>query len=174
MTDDNIFSPPTADLGSPAEPQDATIYENLASRWARLGASLIDSIILVVPIIAIVYGTDYWERVMNQNISLIEQMLPVLMGFLEYLVLNGYLLHKRGQTIGKWALGIKIVSLHNEKILPLWKVFFVRYVPQVLVAMIPLAGSILILINDLFIFRKNKRCVHDYIAGTKVIREYAH
>jgi len=93
---------------------------------------------------------------------------------LEYLVLNGYLLHKRGQTIGKWALGIKIVSLHNEKILPLWKVFFVRYVPQVLVAMIPLAGSILILINDLFIFRKNKRCVHDYIAGTKVIREYAH
>ncbi len=178
MENESIYSPPKSDL-------DVTTAQNsnegieytdisLASRWARFGAAFIDVILMVAPYAVIIYGTDYWDRAMKQQVTLQEQALSVLLGFAIYLILNGYLLHKRGQTIGKWALGIKIVSVTNNEIIPLSKVFFVRYVPQALVAMIPVLGSVLIIVNDLFIFRKDKRCVHDHIAGTKVIKEYAH
>jgi len=178
MESESIYSPPKSDLNGNATQNDSEKTEyidiNLASRWARLGASLIDVIVMVAPYFVFIYGTDYWERAMKQQVTIQEQALSVLLGFAIYLVMNGYLLHKRGQTIGKWALGIKIVSVKNNKILPLWKVFFIRYIPQVLAATIPFVGSILTIVNGLFIFRKDKRCVHDYIAGTKVIKEYAH
>jgi len=174
MEENNIYLPPEADLGNPAEDPPAITNSNLASRWARLGASLIDVILLLALYVVVFYGTEYWEKTFQQNVSIREQMLSVLFGFAIYLLFHGYLLHKRGQTIGKWMLGIKIVSVANNEILPLWKVFFVRYVPLVLVALIPVAGHLLILINDCFIFRKDKRCLHDHISGSQVIKEHAH
>ena len=178
MENESIYSPPRADLdGTTAQnSSEETEYIdiNLASRWARLGAALIDVLVLVAPYAVFIYGTDYWERALKQQVTLQEQALSVLVGFAIYLIVNGYILHKRGQTIGKWALGIKIVSVVNNEIIPLWKVFFIRYVSQVLVAMIPFLGSILIIVNDLFIFRKDRRCAHDHLAGTKVVKEYAH
>lgn len=175
MNTNNIYSPPNADLVSATDAFEETgLDKNLASRWARLGAYSIDSIIMILPFVAVFYLTDYWELTSNNEISIAEQLLVLLLGFAQYLILHGYLLHKRGQTIGKWALGIKIVSIKTNKIIPLWKAFFVRYLPPVIVAMIPLIGIILALANDLFIFRKDKRCIHDHLAGTKVIKEYAH
>lgn len=178
MENENIYSPPKSDLGGTTAQnsieQNESIDARLASRWARLGAALIDVVVMAAPYAVAIYGTDYWERAMKHQVTLQEQALSVLLGLAIYLAMNGYLLHKRGQTIGKWAMGIKIVSVVNNEIIPLWKVFFVRYVSQVLVAMIPVLGSTLIIVNDLFIFGKDKRCVHDYIAGTKVIKEYAH
>ncbi len=174
MDENNIYSPPEADLGHPQEDPPAIANSNLASRWARLGAFLLDAVLLAALYVVVFYGTEYWDRALQQNISTQEQILSVLFGFAVYLLLNGYLLHKRGQTIGKWVLGIKIVGVANSEILPLWKVFFARYIPQVFVALIPVAGHLLILINDCFIFTKDKRCVHDHISGTKVIKEHTH
>lgn len=175
MSELNIYSPPGSDLEGASEKLEASgIDRNLASRWARFGAYFIDSIILILPYVAIYSLTDYWEEALNEGISIAEQSLYFLMGFAQYLLVNGYLLHSRGQTVGKWVLGIKIVSANSNNILPLWKVFFVRYVPFSIVAMLPFVGLFLAIINDLFIFRKDKRCIHDHLAGSKVIREYAH
>jgi uncharacterized RDD family membrane protein YckC len=174
MDDKNIYSPPNADIGSQLENRTTAIDSNLASRWARLGAYSIDTIILIAVYSVVFYDSEYWEKAMQQNTSVQEQILSVMFGFAVYLLFNGYFLHKRGQTIGKWTLGIKIVAVENNKILPLWKVFFVRYVPQIFVALIPIGGLFLILVNDSFIFRKDKRCVHDHISGSKVVKEYAH
>jgi uncharacterized RDD family membrane protein YckC len=171
----NIYSPPQADHnGASEESKSFEIDENLASRWARLGASIIDSIILILPYAAILVLTDSWEDAASQDYSVSEQLLFIPMGLAQYLLVNGYLLHRRGQTVGKWVLGIKIVSFNTSKTLPLWKVFLIRYVPLGIVAMLPLVGVFLAIINDLFIFRKDKRCIHDHLAGTKVIKEYAH
>lgn len=173
MNDKNIYSPPDADPGSPVKTGEAVSDINLASRRARLWASVIDVTLIVMFFAVVFYGTTYWNMAINQDLSLNEQLLSLFLGFAVYPGFNGYLLHKRGQTVGKWVLGIKIVSIESSGVLRLWKVFFARYVPQVLVALIPIAGRFLILINDLFIFRKDKRCVYDLIAGTKVIKEYA-
>jgi uncharacterized RDD family membrane protein YckC len=175
MNKPNIYSPPDADLnGASEESKSLEIDENLAGRWARLGAYIIDSIILILPFVAIFVLTDSWEGAANRDYSVSEQLIYFLIGIAQYLLVNGYLLHRRGQTVGKWVLGIRIVSFNTNKILPLWKVFLVRYVPPAIVAMLPLVGVFLAIINDLFIFRKDKRCIHDHLAGTKVIKEYAH
>ena len=39
-----------------------------------------------------------------------------------------------------------------------------------IVAQLPVIGAILGLVNILFIFGPEKRCLHDYIAGTRVIK----
>ena len=44
-----------------------------------------------------------------------------------------------------------------------------RYLPTAVVTQIPLIGSILGITDILFIFGQERRCVHDLIAGTKVI-----
>jgi uncharacterized RDD family membrane protein YckC len=62
----------------------------------------------------------------------------------------------------------KIVDLsgnipHFEKLLVL------RYLVLGLVTQIPIIGSLAGLVNALFIFGKERRCVHDYMAGTRVV-----
>ena len=175
MSEINIYSPPDADLSGPSEElNSAEIDKHLASRWARLGAYLIDTIILILPYVAVFILTDFWEGTLNEGISVTEQIAYFFVGLAQYLLVNGYLLHRRGQTIGKWVLGIKIVSVKSNKILPLWKVFLVRYVVFAVIAMLPFVGYLLAIVNDLFIFRKDKRCIHDHLAGTRVIKEHAH
>jgi len=86
-----------------------------------------------------------------------------------FLLLNGYLLAKYGQTVGKKLVGTRIVSHVDERILPLGRVFGLRYLPLSIIAQIPVVGGFVGIIDGLFIFRKDKRCIHDLIAGTKVV-----
>lgn len=124
VENNNAYSPPKADLGNASPGQHVTSDPDLASRWARLGAYIVDVILIALLYAVAFYGTDYWDRVMQQTISFAEQMLSVLFGCVVYLLINGYLLHKRGQSIGKWVLGVKIVTAGDNAILPLWEVFF--------------------------------------------------
>jgi len=45
----------------------------------------------------------------------------------------------------------------------------VRYIPIWIVGLIPGVGIALTILDALFIFRDDRRCIHDLIAGTKVI-----
>ena len=44
-----------------------------------------------------------------------------------------------------------------------------RLVPIHLISQVPFAGGFVGLADSLFIFRQDKRCIHDLIAGTKVV-----
>jgi uncharacterized RDD family membrane protein YckC len=46
-----------------------------------------------------------------------------------------------------------------------------RYLPISVVSVIPVVGPLLTLIDILFIFRSDRRCVHDLIADTQVLEE---
>jgi hypothetical protein len=50
-----------------------------------------------------------------------------------------------------------------------WDTIGKRLLPLWLVQMIPVIGSFLGLLDVLFIFRQDRRCLHDMIAGTEVI-----
>jgi len=85
------------------------------------------------------------------------------------LAINAYLLAKDGQTVGKKLVGTRIVANADEQILSFGRVFGLRYPPLSLISQIRLVGSLFCLVNVLFIFRKDKRCIHDLIAGSKVV-----
>jgi uncharacterized RDD family membrane protein YckC len=76
---------------------------------------------------------------------------------------------KNGQTIGKKLLGIRMVNNDTGRIADLVRLLAWRYLPVTIVSLIPFIGGILALIDVLFIFGGDRRCLHDYIANTRVI-----
>lgn len=140
----------------------------LAGRGQRLLAAITDSVISLIVILP-VFMSLYTEEEMA-NPSLETNIMGLVFGVISMLVLHGYLLHYYGQTIGKRLVGIRIVDLHNQQI-SLSHYLYKRYLPMSLVSLIPGFGVILVgLVNPLMIFGKEQRCLHDYIAGTKVIK----
>ncbi len=164
MADTDPYAPPSADI----EVDDPTGLD-LASRGARLGGALIDGFLALILMMPLMYLTGYWDRAVAGEESNIEMVAWISLGAFSYLLFHGYLLAKYGQTIGKRVVGTRIVSVHDSKILPLWKVFAARYLPVTLISMVPFVGGLFGLVNALFIFRRDKRCVHDHIAGTRVV-----
>lgn len=160
---DNPYSPPKADIGIPSKSHE------LASRWKRLGGAIIDGLLPTLVIIVVMFYMGTWDRALEgQPIDTVDSLVFGFFGYLAFLAIHGYLLYDRGQTLGKWILKTKIVDLNNEKPTFL-KLIFLRYLLTSLIGFIPVVGSVFSLINVLFIFRKDKRCIHDWIAGTKVV-----
>ncbi len=164
MNEQNPYAPPKADVAD-LEPTQS----NLASRGLRLGGAIIDAIISWITIFPLMYYSGFWQSAMAGDVNFGLQLTLSAVSLVIFLVLNGYLLSKRGQTIGKRLVGTRIVSVTDEQILPLSKVFVLRYLPISLIAQVPLIGNLIALVNVLFIFRDDRRCLHDLIAGTKVI-----
>lgn len=164
MEEENRYAPPKSEV------QDGDGGGgNLASRGVRLGGAIIDGIISWVVMFPIMYYSGFWQSALAGQVDFGQQLMLAMVGLVLFLLLNGYLLSKRGQTIGKALVGTRIVSVEGEEILPLLKVFGLRYLPMNVVAQVPYVGTLLAFINVLFIFRDDRRCIHDLIAGTKVV-----
>ena len=167
MSEENLYAPPESNLEVPI---DESLESELASRWMRFWGVCIDGIVSIAILGPIMYFSGYWSRAMADDVSMTEVILYALLGLALYFIVNGYLLSKKGQTVGKLLVGTKIVSVETDEIIPLWKVFILRYLPMGVASQIPVIGPFFALANGLLIFRKDKRCIHDLIAGTKVIK----
>ena len=75
------------------------------------------------------------------------------------------LLRRAGQTVGKRLLGIRIVDEESGVKGNVFRSVVLRYFVNWLLTLIPPY----VVIDHAFIFAKNRRCVHDYLAGTKVV-----
>jgi uncharacterized RDD family membrane protein YckC len=166
MNDNNPYAPPRAPVAD-SQPSDR---QELASRGARLAAAIIDGLVLGLIIWPIVLSTDYVTRATQGQVELSDLLQLTLISLIGFLVLHGYLLHKYGQTIGKRLLGIRIVSASDGQLVSLGKIFGLRYVPMQIAGIIPVVLNFLPLIDILFIFREDRRCLHDFMAGTKVVK----
>lgn len=132
----------------------------LASRWSRFWAAFIDGLVMLVAYLPIVF-VEQLERLFYQSNN---YFLSILYFTTCYLLLNGYLLHKHGQTIGKNVFEISIVGADNQH-MGFKGIVLKRWCPTVLMGIVPL----LPLVDILLIFRKDRRCLHDLIAKSKVI-----
>lgn len=143
----------------------------LASRGKRLAAAVVDVFIFfpLVLLIAQPLGLINISDPANMQGFNLEQSIKLfIIGQVLFLLVQGYLLHTQGQTIGKKLLKIRIVSLDDE-LLGIGQLYFVRYLTFSLIAQIPLVGALIGIVNVLFIFGQDRRCLHDRLAGTKVI-----
>jgi len=148
------------------------MFDNeLASRWLRLAGAVLDGIIMMIiqlPVIFLVMG-GLEQLSQGGGLTLGQTVGFFLFHLVVFAAVNGWLLFKRGQTVGKMVAGTRIVDLSGN-LRPFSIVFFVRYALVGAVANIPIAGGLFSLIDVLFIFRNDKRCIHDLLAGTKVVR----
>ena len=163
----NVYKTPEAEL---VVNTDASIRQ-LADRKIRLVSALIDALIgFFISILFMIFiGPYFGYEKFGQQPSNEYLIASTVFGLVTLLLLHGYYLNTNGKTIGKKLLKIKIVSTSGEKV-SLLKLIGLRYAPIYLSILVPIIGSLLPMIDVLFIFRKDRRCLHDFIAGTKVIK----
>jgi uncharacterized RDD family membrane protein YckC len=141
----------------------------LASRKRRLLAMVIDMLahVLTMWLISLVTPWNPWEAKDPDFWSL--NLKDALIGFGLFLALQGYLLATRGQTIGKALLGMRITRPDGDKV-SIARVIGLRYGVGYASGLFLGAAMIFGLADMLLIFRKSRRCLHDTIADTIVIR----
>ena len=139
----------------------------------RVAATGLDWSLITVVTLLVILATgvlEHAEDYANVGQSAVN---AVLCGLPAYLILNGWLLWTRGQTAGKAAMSLMIVDHQTGNCASLWKLLFVRaLIPVVVIAVGFIWGLLwlLVLVDFCFIFRKDQRCLHDWIAGTRVVK----
>ena len=159
------FAPaPAATLAAPEAP----------SRWLRLGSAILDGIIssfLMLPGFGIMLAAGFLSRPHQPNTPLLIAGFCALgLGFAIILGIQIYLLSTRGQTIGKKLLGLRIVRIEDGSNPGFVKAFLLRAFVNGLIGAVPGVGPVYSLVDLCFIFRDDRRCIHDLIAGTVVVK----
>jgi uncharacterized RDD family membrane protein YckC len=150
----------------------------LASRWRRLGGALIDAFIAIVfcflPTVFVLGAMNY--SFVPEEMTSRQAATMVILFWGLFLLLNWSLLFNHGQTIGKRVMKIKIVD-SSGNIPTFAKLFVLRYLLIPLATLIPglpvFLCDLVSSVDPLFIFGKERRCLHDYLAGTWVVQVYS-
>lgn len=159
----------------------------LAARWRRLVARIIDWVLIgILTFISNFFtlGSDWVLKYMEsmvgpaQSVQLIDViwteftellLMMLVTEIVLYILLNTYLLAKRGQTIGKFLMGVRIVDYFSGEIPKLRFSLLMREGGLYLLGIFGLFGVLVSLVDKLFIFSENCRCIHDYWGFTKVV-----
>lgn len=167
MTELNPYLPPAATLE--VLPELGEIQ--LASRLSRLTAASIDFLILpgaFLTVFIFFYSRIYSRLSQLDDIDIFVMTLLSLV-MLTAIIINIVLLYRYGQTIGKYFLSIRIVRMDYSRV-GLARIIFYRILSIWLLRMIPFIGNIIVIVNPLFIFQNSRRCLHDLIADTIVVK----
>jgi uncharacterized RDD family membrane protein YckC len=175
MNTPNAYAPPKANVADVSPGGELT----LASRLARLGAAILDSIIvgalIYTPLIVTGALGSAFADVMRTGDSL--AFWGVFMsgaGFVSMLLFIGWaiitfrLVAANGQTIAKKLVGIKVVRSDGSRA-TVARIFWLRNVVNTLISLIPVVGGIYAIVDSLFIFTERRQCLHDKIADTIVV-----
>ena len=160
----NPYAPPQAPLAAPGRAFPAS---DLGSRGARLGARLIDGVIIAVIAMAAVMLFAVGADATGQQTPWLG-IGVALLALTALGVVNCVMLHRSGQTIGKRLVGVRIVRSDRSRC-DLARIIFVRILPLSLVGLVPLVGGILGLVDALMIFGDDQRTLHDRLADTVVV-----
>ncbi|PIR48319.1 hypothetical protein COU80_05100 [Candidatus Peregrinibacteria bacterium CG10_big_fil_rev_8_21_14_0_10_55_24] len=141
----------------------------LASRDLRLYAKLIDwalnGVIMLIMIIALSIMTVGFAMVDIADMPWL--VLVVAIAVIALFLLNAaqwILIAMRGQTIGKILMHIRIVDARTHKIPTVVRSLLLRtWLNSCLNS-----SGVYFLVDVLLIFREDRRCIHDFIAGTIV------
>ena len=133
--------------------------------WIRLVAYIIDAILisLVLGVVMSIFGIKYMDMDMDMDdMSQIDPTVNSLSLAVAWLYFTLMESSERGATVGKMAMGLRVVSNDGKRISFLNATG--RYFAKILSAIIFCIGYIMIAFTD------RKRGLHDMIASTLVIK----
>jgi len=168
--DQNPYEVSDANLNlQPSLPGTST---ELAGRGHRLLANLLD-VVISVALGAGAIQLLHWLLPIEQlsRVDWETSIWGLAVYFGCFILINAYPLKSRGQTIGKILLGIRIVDAKTGKLPGLLRILVRRESLQLILPYIhEVVGILYFFVDACFIFHPDRRCVHDYIAGTKVVK----
>ena len=148
---------------------------HLASRSSRLLASLVDGFItfLIFAVIALITGilnfSTIYETKNDPKFELASFLVSITCTIIFTILIPTYIWN--GQTIGKRWMSIAVVKENNGQVN--LKTMIIRSIFSLLIKItLPIISTIigiLAFIDPLFIFRENRKTLHDLIAKTKVV-----
>jgi uncharacterized RDD family membrane protein YckC len=161
VTEDAQFNPGAVPPSAPAYPTSA-----LASPMSRFWASLIDGLILTIPLLLIVVAE------VTSGASSFDGLLTQLASAAVEITYGGILLATSGRTLGMRALGIRVVSLASKE-RPTTGQAWLRTAAFSLPALIPTIGTFLNIIDCAWLLwdKPNRQTLHDKIAKTIVVAD---
>lgn len=138
----------------------------LAERRDRLWAKSIDhGLFLAAGIVAAILIPGLKDS--SLLIPFLSVLAACLLGFCAYQI---WLLTTQGQTLGKKLMGLRIVKTMDMSNGGFVTNVLLRAVASTAVTLVPIFGTLFALADPLFVFRDDRRCLHDHIAGTCVIK----
>lgn len=161
----NRYAPPAAHVDDVAADTDG--FE-LASRGVRFVAAMIDGLLIMAALWLVGVVTPWNIFKLAAMPGLGPQLLGAVLGLGVFLLFNGYLLAQRGQTIGKMLTKVRIARLDGSRA-PIGRLVL-RYGVGYLLAPIRWLQMTYSLVDGLLIFGGPRRCAHDWIAGTIVVK----
>ncbi|MBN7137816.1 hypothetical protein A7A76_24335 [Lysobacter enzymogenes] len=162
----NPYAAPTAPPPLPGELIDDSIK---ADRGLRLVARLIDGGLMMACFVPLFVAIAIEP---NSKEPSIAQMAMGSLGLLAALGLFAYqlvLLYQSSQTLGKRWLGIRIVR-NDGSPCSFGRILGLRMFVIALIEQVPCLGALFALVNALWIFGEESRCLHDLICDTKVVK----
>ena len=140
----------------------------LSGRWYRWLSAFVENLIFGLCAVPLVLSGIFDESSdaseMNVYLAALSGLLFLTLGILQLVMLA-----TRGQSIGKRLLGMRIVTHPDGQNPGGVKTILLRGVVPAVIGMIPVLGPLFSLVNVCFIFREDRRCIHDLIAGTQVV-----
>jgi uncharacterized RDD family membrane protein YckC len=158
--------------GRPVTDEEATgpgvaATHRLATIGQRAAARLLDALIIGVPAFVLVLATSEIDEARNTvRTPLWAQLVATGIAALYEVVL----IRRRGQTVGKRALGIEVIRVTDGRH-PDWSASTMRYLLPVLPALVPVPGLVLLspVIYLVAVLDPMRRGWHDRAAGTIVV-----
>lgn len=149
---------------------------SLASVWKRLGARIIDGIIISIIPTVVLAGVLLDDDTtggtfggMGQNPLAGDRIVLTLALLLVGAVYEIFFLTSRGATPGKSILGMRVAQVADGN-KPEMQTAVTRWAATSLPALVPVVGSLYTLIDALWLFwDPNQQCLHDKAAKTVVV-----
>jgi uncharacterized RDD family membrane protein YckC len=149
----------------PSAPAASTVAAPLASRGARLAAQLID---LAISGIACAPGF-YLAQMADHPGDMVVARGLLALGVALVAAVQASLLTWNGQTIGKRVLGVRIFRCTDGGNPGFLRAVLLRSVLPLLYASVTCVLRLFALIDIRNILGEERCCLHDYLAGTKVV-----
>ena len=169
----NPYAPPTSDVNAGAQPP---AEGQLAERGTRFVSQLVDGFLFIIALVpAFIAGFQSGTFREGGSTAIFRSFatggLGALSGlaWLGLIIFQAYLVATSGQSIAKKLFKIRIVKVDGSPVNFVSGVLLRNWL-MMLLQQIPVVNLILPLLDALFIFREDRRCIHDLIAGTKVIQ----
>lgn len=143
----------------------------LASRGRRLGGALIDRVFEIL-------GGILLSRGYCALTGATQSVLQILLLTLVPLAAQWYLIATRGQTLGKLVFRTRTVVSCGRKVnfsegvaFREWPIAALKFAPAMITITSGLLTliTLLLLVDVMFIFGDERRCMHDRFAGTYVV-----
>ncbi len=111
-----------------------------------------------------------FAEISQMSTDVVNAHLAQALPYLGLLVLTQLvLLAWRGQSVGKFLLRLRIVRVDDGRSPGGYRAFLLRGAVPFVIEQIPVAGFLFWLADSALIFRDDHRCLHDLLAGTRVV-----